>query len=49
MLDGAPALTGVTPREQGLIHMINKRAELELLDAVSIYFRHATPRHATPG
>jgi glutathione S-transferase len=42
-LDGAPTLTGRTPREKGLIHMMNKRAELELLDAVSVYFHHATP------
>ena len=42
-LDGAPALTGTTPREKGLIHMMNKRAELELLDAISVYFHHATP------
>ena len=42
-LDGTPILTGTTPREKGLIHMMNKRAELELLDAVSIYFHHATP------
>ncbi len=42
-LDGAPILTGRTPREKGLIHMMNKRAELELLDAVSVYFHHATP------
>ena len=41
-LDGAPTLTGATPRERGLIHMMNKRAELELLDAVSTYFHHAT-------
>jgi glutathione S-transferase len=42
-LDGAPALTGRTPREKGLIHMMNRRAELELLDAISVYFHHATP------
>jgi glutathione S-transferase len=42
-LDGAPTLTGRTPREKGLIHMMNKRAELELLDAISVYFHHATP------
>ena len=41
-LDGPPALTGKTPRERGLIHMMSKRAELELLDAVSVYFHHAT-------
>ena len=42
-LDGSPTLTGKTPREKGLIHMMNKRAELELLDAISVYFHHATP------
>ncbi|UZE52363.1 glutathione S-transferase [Rhodopseudomonas sp. P2A-2r] len=41
-LDGAPTLTGRTPREKGMIHMMSKRAELELLDAVSVYFHHAT-------
>jgi glutathione S-transferase len=41
-LDGAPTLTGKTPREKGLIHMMSKRAELEFLDAVSVYFHHAT-------
>jgi glutathione S-transferase len=40
---GAPALTGGTPREKGLIHMMNKRAELELLDAISAYFHNASP------
>lgn len=42
-LDGVPTLTGTTPREKGVIHMMSKRAELELLDAVSVYFHHATP------
>jgi glutathione S-transferase len=42
-LDGPPTLTGRTPREKGLIHMMSKRAELELLDAISVYFHHATP------
>jgi glutathione S-transferase len=42
-LDGKPTLTGATPREKGLIHMMSKRAELELLDAISVYFHHATP------
>ena len=42
-LDGAPALTGRTPREKGVIHMMNKRAELEVLDPISVYFHHATP------
>ena len=42
-LDGSPTLTGTTPREKGMIHMMSKRAELELLDAISVYFHHATP------
>jgi glutathione S-transferase len=42
-LDGAPRLTGDTPLEKGVIHMMSKRAELELLDAISVYFHHATP------
>jgi glutathione S-transferase len=42
-LAGPRALTGTTPREKGLIHMMSKRAELELLDAISVYFHHATP------
>jgi glutathione S-transferase len=42
-LDGAPTLTGNTPLEKGLIHMMTKRAELELLDAISVYFHHGTP------
>jgi glutathione S-transferase len=42
-LDGSPTLTGSTPRDKGVIHMMSKRAELELLDAVSVYFHHATP------
>ena len=35
-LDGAPVLTGGSPRERGLIHMMNKRAEMEVLDAISV-------------
>ena len=42
-LDGVPTLTGRAPREKGLIHMMSKRAELELLDAISVYFHHGTP------
>jgi glutathione S-transferase len=42
-LAGPPSLTGRTAREKGVIHMMSKRAELELLDAVSVYFHHATP------
>ncbi len=42
-LDGRPTLTGTTPRERALIHMMQRRAEAEVLDAVGIYFHHATP------
>ena len=42
-LDGNPTLTGRTPTEQGLIHMMTKRAEIEVMDAVSVYFHHGTP------
>ncbi|WP_241021274.1 glutathione S-transferase [Burkholderia sp. Ac-20344] len=42
-LDGVPTLTGRSPLEKGLIHMMSKRAELELLDAISVYFHHGTP------
>lgn len=43
VLDDNPVLTGRTPVEKGLIHMMTKRAEIEFLDAVSTYFHHATP------
>ncbi len=42
-LAGPPTLTGTTPLEKGTIHMMSRRAELELLDAISVYFHHATP------
>jgi len=42
-LDGDPRLTGKTPKEKAVIHMMHKRAESELLDAVGNYFHHATP------
>jgi glutathione S-transferase len=42
-LEGAPTLTGTTAFEKGMIHMMSRRAELELLDAISTYFHHATP------
>ncbi|GGY07067.1 glutathione S-transferase [Massilia dura] len=42
-LDGNPVLTGRTPREKGLIHMMQRRAESEVLDPVGHYFHHATP------
>lgn len=42
-LEGKPTLTGDTPRSKALIHMMQRRAEAELLDAVGHYFHHATP------
>ncbi|MBB3223435.1 glutathione S-transferase [Pseudoduganella umbonata] len=42
-LDGNPVLTGRTPREKGTIHMMQRRAESEVLDAVGHYFHYATP------
>lgn len=42
-LAGDPTLTGRTPLEKSVIQMMTKRAEIEMLDAISIYFHHATP------
>jgi glutathione S-transferase len=42
-LDGKPLLTGRTPREKAMIHMMQRRAEAELIDPVGAYFHHATP------
>jgi glutathione S-transferase len=42
-LDGKPSLTGRTPRERAVVHMMQRRAEAGLLDAVVTYFHHATP------
>jgi glutathione S-transferase len=40
---GAPTLTGRTAKERAVIHMMQRRAESGLLDAVGTYFHHATP------
>jgi glutathione S-transferase len=37
------SLCGTTPLERANIHMMNRRAEDGLLDAVVAYFHHATP------
>lgn len=42
-LDGNPTLTGKTPLEKGLIHMMQRRAEMMLIDAVDDYFHYGTP------
>jgi len=40
---GEPTLTGKSPRERAVIHMMQRRTEATLLDAVATYFHHATP------
>jgi glutathione S-transferase len=40
---GQPTLTGRTAKERAVIHMMQRRAEAGLLDAVGTYFHHATP------
>ena len=42
-LAGERTLTGRTARERGVVHMMQRRAENGLLDAVGDYFHHATP------
>ena len=42
-LDGNPALTGKTPREKGLIHMMQRRVEMMVLEAIDDYFHFGTP------
>jgi len=41
-LDGNPTLTGRTPREKAMVHMMQRRAEAELMDGVDGYFHYAT-------
>jgi glutathione S-transferase len=42
-LDGAPSLTGDTPKARAVINMMQRRAEAGLLDALLTWFHHATP------
>jgi glutathione S-transferase len=42
-LDGNPILTGRTPREKALIHMMQRRAEMMVLETVDDYFHYGTP------
>ena len=37
------SLTGTTPKQRAVIHMMQRRAEQNLLDAVGLYFHNATP------
>lgn len=41
-LDGDPVLTGTTPRQKALIHMMHRRAEIMLLDPIDDYFHYGT-------
>ena len=38
-----PSLTGQDAKERAVVHMMNRRAEAGLMDAVGDYFHHATP------
>ncbi len=42
-LNGETSLTGRSAKERAVIHMMQRRAEAGLLDAVGAYFHHATP------
>jgi len=42
-LDGNPTLTGKTPREKAVIHMMQRRVEMMLLEPIDDYFHYATP------
>lgn len=42
-VDGKPALTGSDARQRAVVHMMQRRVEAGLLDAVGTYFHHATP------
>jgi glutathione S-transferase len=42
-LDGNPTLTGRSPREAALIHMMQRRVEMLLLEPIDDYFHYGTP------
>ena len=42
-LDGDPVLTGKTPREKAMVHMMQKRADDWMIDGIGGYFHYATP------
>jgi len=42
-LDGMPSLTGSTALEKALIHMMQRRVEILLLDPIDDYFHYGTP------
>jgi glutathione S-transferase len=42
-LTGTPTLTGEGAKERAVIHMMQRRVERNLLDAIGTYFHQATP------
>jgi glutathione S-transferase len=42
-LDGKPTLTGRTPREKALVHMMQRRVEMLLLEPLDDFFHYGTP------
>lgn len=42
-LTGEQTLTGLNPKERGVIHMMQRKVEDGLLEAVAAFFHHATP------
>ncbi len=42
-LDGNPTLTGRTPREKAVIHMMQRRVEMLVLEPIDDYFHYGTP------
>ena len=42
-LDGNPTLTGRTAREKAVIHMMQRRVEMMVLEPVDDYFHYGTP------
>ena len=42
-LDGNPILTGRTAREKAVIHMMQKRADHQLIEGIGVFFHHSTP------
>lgn len=41
-LDGNPTLTGQTPRDKAVIHMMQRRVEIMLMEPVDDYFHYGT-------
>ena len=37
------SLTGVDPEERAVVHMMQRRGEQKIVDAIGAYFHHATP------